>query len=288
VVHLDKRHFQNLDSHAFVSVAPSSAEEPPLSSSGSPPEPASAPTPTPTPTPAHAYVPTLLGDKRTSFARPGDASLRVTRVLDQYCRLCILAPLCTLSDRSHYHATVWLRVRCSTSLLWHYPAFDPHTHAYGAVDHTRTTRISSPPLSTLVVCDGSRCSTVLRVIRLPLLLESMIHAPLGVFFLLAQGRLSLSRSQPAHAIACYQKAMTVQSQYRNLHHLSFWEMAVLHLTLWEVEESLKCWRNLHKESTVCVICPILAYAADGRALLLTVVKGHLYVRRRGPSHPARW
>jgi hypothetical protein len=44
--------------------------------------------------------------------------------------------------------------------------------------------------------------------------------------------------------------MSVQSQYRNLHHLSFWEMAVSHLALWEVEESLNCWRNLHKESTV--------------------------------------
>jgi tetratricopeptide (TPR) repeat protein len=76
---------------------------------------------------------------------------------------------------------------------------------------------------------------------------------LGVFFLLAQGRLSLSRSQPARAIACYQKAMNVQSQYRNLHHLSFWEMAVSHLALWEIEESLKCWRNLHKESTVCIL-----------------------------------
>jgi hypothetical protein len=71
--------------------------------------------------------------------------------------------------------------------------------------------------------------------------------------LLAEGRLSLIRSQPARAIACYQKAMSVQSQYRNLHHLSFWEMAVSHLALWEIEESLKCWRNLHKESTVRII-----------------------------------
>jgi tetratricopeptide (TPR) repeat protein len=73
--------------------------------------------------------------------------------------------------------------------------------------------------------------------------------PEGVFFLLAQGRLSLSRSQPRRAIECYQKAMNVQSQYRNLHHLSFWEMAISNLGLWEIEESLKCWRNLHKEST---------------------------------------
>ncbi|KAI9435435.1 hypothetical protein H4582DRAFT_1817570 [Lactarius indigo] len=73
--------------------------------------------------------------------------------------------------------------------------------------------------------------------------------PEGVFFLLAQGRLSLCRSQPGRAIASYQKAMNVQSQYRNLHHVSFWEMAVSNLALWEIEESLKCWRSLHREST---------------------------------------
>jgi hypothetical protein len=72
----------------------------------------------------------------------------------------------------------------------------------------------------------------------------------GVFFLLAQGRLSLCRSQPARAIACYQKAMSVQIQYRNLYHISFWEMAMSNLALWEIEESLKCWRRLRKESTV--------------------------------------
>ena len=75
---------------------------------------------------------------------------------------------------------------------------------------------------------------------------------IGVFFLLAQGRLNSCRSQPARAIASYQKAMSVQSQYRNLHHISFWEMAVSYLTLWEIEESLKCWRSLHKEATVCL------------------------------------
>jgi hypothetical protein len=44
--------------------------------------------------------------------------------------------------------------------------------------------------------------------------------------------------------------MSVQSQYRNLHLISFWEMAVSYLTLWEIEDSLKCWRSLHKEATV--------------------------------------
>jgi hypothetical protein len=30
-------------------------------------------------------------------------------------------------------------------------------------------------------------------------------------------------------------------------------MAIANLGLWEIEESLKCWRNLHKESTVCIL-----------------------------------
>jgi Protein of unknown function (DUF3808) len=82
-------------------------------------------------------------------------------------------------------------------------------------------------------------------------LKFVYPTDLGVFFLIAQGRLSLCRSQPARAIAFYQKAMSVQTQYRNLHHISFWEMASSHLALWQVEDSLKCWRSLHKESTVC-------------------------------------
>lgn len=76
------------------------------------------------------------------------------------------------------------------------------------------------------------------------------RVPLGVFFLFGEGRLSLCRSQPKRAIECYQKAMKAQTQYRNLHHVSYWEMAIAYLALWDIPESLKCWRNLRKESTV--------------------------------------
>ena len=44
----------------------------------------------------------------------------------------------------------------------------------------------------------------------------------GVFFLFGAGRLSLIRSQPQRAIQYYTHAMKVQSQYRNLHHVSYW------------------------------------------------------------------
>ncbi|KAI0365839.1 hypothetical protein BV20DRAFT_972565 [Pilatotrama ljubarskyi] len=73
--------------------------------------------------------------------------------------------------------------------------------------------------------------------------------PNGVFFLFGQGRLHVCRSQPATAIEWYRKALQAQNQYRNLHQISFWEMAIAHLALWELSESLECWRKLAAEAT---------------------------------------
>ena len=72
----------------------------------------------------------------------------------------------------------------------------------------------------------------------------------GVFFLFGQGRLKLCRGQPHDALAYYQRAMEVQNQYRNLHHISYWEMSIAHLALWDPASSLACWRTLHAEATV--------------------------------------
>lgn len=46
--------------------------------------------------------------------------------------------------------------------------------------------------------------------------------------------------------------MESQKQYRNLHHISFWEIAIANLALWELEKSLEYWRELEKEATVGV------------------------------------
>lgn len=78
------------------------------------------------------------------------------------------------------------------------------------------------------------------------------HLYIGVFFLFGAGRLGLMHSQPTEAIRYYKQAMESQTQYRNLHHISFWEIAIAHLALWDVEASLACWRNLEREATVCV------------------------------------
>jgi hypothetical protein len=76
----------------------------------------------------------------------------------------------------------------------------------------------------------------------------------------------------------------VQSQYRNLHHLSFWEMAISNLGLWEIEESLKCWRNLHKESTVWSMASVLQI----QLTYFAVVKSCLCVWCRSPSCAVGW
>ena len=78
-----------------------------------------------------------------------------------------------------------------------------------------------------------------------------VHPQLpGVFFLFGQGRLHICRSQPSLAIEYYKKAMQAQNQYRNLHHISFWEMAIANISLWEISASLECWRTLEAEATV--------------------------------------
>jgi hypothetical protein len=72
----------------------------------------------------------------------------------------------------------------------------------------------------------------------------------GVFFLLSYGQLSLMRSQPKRAVLFYTKAIQSQSQYRNLHHVSFWEIAISQLALWDIPASLECWQVMADEATV--------------------------------------
>jgi hypothetical protein len=79
----------------------------------------------------------------------------------------------------------------------------------------------------------------------------------GVFFLFGGGRLALCRSQPLKAIDFYTKAYQSQSQYRNLHHISFWEIAIANFCLWNIPASLVCWRDLQAEATVSRICGLL-------------------------------
>lgn len=44
--------------------------------------------------------------------------------------------------------------------------------------------------------------------------------------------------------------MESQKQYRNLHHISYWEIALANLALWNIPASLECWTHLKAEATV--------------------------------------
>ncbi|KAF8801787.1 hypothetical protein BYT27DRAFT_7197766 [Phlegmacium glaucopus] len=92
--------------------------------------------------------------------------------------------------------------------------------------------------------DGVDISVASKVLK-----WNLKRYPNGVFFLFGAGRLSLHRSQPLQAIKYYTQALHSQTQYRNLHHISFWEMANAHLALWDVKASLSCWTELEKEAT---------------------------------------
>ena len=62
--------------------------------------------------------------------------------------------------------------------------------------------------------------------------------------------MSIVRSQPAKAIEYYDQAAKAQEQYKNLHLISFWEIAIANLALWDIPKSLERWITLKKEGTV--------------------------------------
>ncbi|EPQ57674.1 hypothetical protein GLOTRDRAFT_74595 [Gloeophyllum trabeum ATCC 11539] len=78
--------------------------------------------------------------------------------------------------------------------------------------------------------------------------------PNGILFLFGAGRLNLCRSRPQKALDYYKKAMQAQSQYYNLHQISYWEMAVANLCLWDIPTSLEHWRTMLKSSTWSKAC----------------------------------
>ncbi|KAF9020224.1 hypothetical protein BDZ89DRAFT_1072405 [Hymenopellis radicata] len=73
--------------------------------------------------------------------------------------------------------------------------------------------------------------------------------PNSVFILWAQGRLLVVRSQPREALVYYNKSIAAQSQYPTLYAMSYWEMAIANLALWDVSESMASWRDLERESS---------------------------------------
>lgn len=103
----------------------------------------------------------------------------------------------------------------------------------------------------------------------------------GVFFLFGAGRLALARSQPQRALEYYARAAQAQSQYRNMHHISWWESAIASLALWNVGASRDWWERLRDEATVSLIL-VLGCMWAQRTLRI-VVQSNLCLRRSSMS-----
>ena len=63
--------------------------------------------------------------------------------------------------------------------------------------------------------------------------------------------------------------MTIQSQYPNLHYISYWELAVCNFALWNIPQSLVYWRKLRAGATWSRAC----YAYGVAACLLQISSG---------------
>lgn len=85
----------------------------------------------------------------------------------------------------------------------------------------------------------------------------------GVFFLFGAGRLALACSQPQRALEYYARAAQAQMQYRNLHHISWWESAIANLALWNIEASREWWDRLREEATASLILVLACSWAHG-------------------------
>lgn len=85
----------------------------------------------------------------------------------------------------------------------------------------------------------------------------------------------LCRSQPRLAIESYTRAMEAQSQYANLYHISWWEIAGATLALWDIPASLEYWRKLQAEaswSKACyTVCCTLGYFMSAVYVSFTLV-----------------
>ena len=68
--------------------------------------------------------------------------------------------------------------------------------------------------------------------------------------LFAQGRLSFLHNEPAKSIECHKKATKIEHEYKNLKLISYWEMALANLALWDIRESLESWVELKAKGSV--------------------------------------
>ncbi|CAG8510434.1 2404_t:CDS:2 [Ambispora leptoticha] len=72
--------------------------------------------------------------------------------------------------------------------------------------------------------------------------------PDGVLFLYFSGRINQTESYIDEAIVQYKKAIDIQKQWKQLHHICYWELALNYQCLRDFERAHECFEILCKES----------------------------------------
>eukprot|EP00158_Paraphelidium_tribonemae_P003638 Partr_v1_DN26267_c0_g1_i1_m48235 putative tetratricopeptide repeat domain len=82
-----------------------------------------------------------------------------------------------------------------------------------------------------------------------LILErSMKKYPNGSLYLYFSGRLKFTQCDAAAGIEFYQKSISCQSEWVQLHHICYWEMGICNALLQQFKEASECYFQLEKES----------------------------------------
>ncbi|KAJ3545812.1 hypothetical protein NMY22_g2292 [Coprinellus aureogranulatus] len=113
------------------------------------------------------------------------------------------------------------------------------------------------PVISSFTLEGIATPTVSRILK-----WNLKRYPDGVFFLFGAGSLALMRSQPSDAIQHRQRAIESNAaaskaeskadggdgkgKYRNLDHVSYWEIACVCFALWDVRKAEVWWEKLER------------------------------------------
>lgn len=77
---------------------------------------------------------------------------------------------------------------------------------------------------------------------------NLIRYPNGIFFLYYSARLYAAQALPEKAIEYYRNAIESQREYKQLHHMCFWDLSLTYLTTCDYARAHECYDVLSRES----------------------------------------
>ncbi|KAL9933090.1 hypothetical protein V8E36_007808 [Tilletia maclaganii] len=77
---------------------------------------------------------------------------------------------------------------------------------------------------------------------------NLVRFPQGVFFLYFSARLYGTQALPEKAIEYYRNAIEAQREYKQLHHLCFWDLSLTYLATCDFARAYECYDVLSRES----------------------------------------